>query len=398
MNLPSLYKKTSTGKIQVWKIQVDALPNGAAIHTRYGQLNGKQQVASELITIGKNVGKANETTPLQQAELEAKAQWEKKLANKGYVQSLEDAETGKRDERVVGGIDPMLAHSFEKRSHDIRWPAYVQPKLDGHRCIAVIQDGVCTLWSRQRKPITGVPHIQRQLEAAFPKGQLILDGELYNHDYRDNFEELTSFIRQQTPKPGHEVVQYWIYDTIIDHPFSERNKFLLGLERAVIDLHLPNIVVLPADDAKDHEMIGIFGVYVDHGFEGLMVRNAKGLYVGKRSKDLQKVKIMQDAEYEVVGIEQGKGKMAGLAMFVCKIPCGRCDDTSVDPKGGVCSSCKGVGGKTFRVKMKGTLESLRDYYDDPEPWIGKMLTVQFQKFSAEGVPIFPVALRWREDV
>lgn len=404
MNLPPLYKKTSTGKTQVWEIAVlpshtatgvrveeDAILDwtpSADIVTTYGILDGKMQEARETITAGKNLGKVNATTALQQAELEAKAQWEKKLANKGYVQSLEDAESGKRDERVVGGIDPMLAHSFEKRGHDIRWPAYVQPKLDGHRCVAVIQDGVCTLWSRQRKKITGVPHINRALEKCFGTTMIgtdipiIFDGELYNHDYRDNFEELTSFIRQQTPKPGHEVVQFWIYDSVmLDDPIFAERYINLALAEELVQFTLKSnhpIVFVPTAKVKDKdEMIRVFGAYIENGFEGLMVRNVQGKYVGKRSKDLQKVKLMQDAEYEVVAIEQGKGKMAGLAMFVCKLP-----DSD----------------ETFRVKMKGTLESLRDYYDNPKPWIGKMLTVQFQKFSADGKPIFPVALRFREDV
>jgi DNA ligase-1 len=384
MNFPTLYKKTSTGKIQTWEIQV-GLPNEfddspdqpADIVTTYGIKDGKMQVAVETIAKGKNIGKINETAPFEQACAEAKAQWEKKLKNKGYVQNLADAEAGKRDERVIGGVDPMLAHSYDKRGHDIRWPAYVQPKLDGHRCIAVIQNGVCTLWSRQRKKITGVPHINRALEESFGSRDMVIDGELYNHNYRDNFEELTSFIRQVTPKPGHEVVQYWMYDVISDDPFEDR---LVQLSLDVAELEdavgTPLVAVPTEEVESEDEMIAVFGAYIENGFEGLMVRNKAGKYVGKRSKDLQKVKMFQDAEFPIVGVEAGKGKMAQCAIFVCEAE----------------------NGEKFNAKMKGKLDDLKPFLLDESLWRDKLLTVQFQKRSAEGLPIFPVGLRIREDV
>jgi DNA ligase 1 len=387
---PTLYKRTSTGKVQTWTIEVKQIPYDAydvnksddyqwpvQIITTYGLLDGKQQKAVETISQGKNVGKSNETTPLEQAKLEAQSQWEKK-SKKSYVQTLEDAEAGVVDTNfITGGIDPMLAHKYEEQGHKIVWPAFVQPKLDGHRCIAIIQDGKATLWSRTRKPILSLPHIQKQLEDAFGAfhSPVILDGELYNHDYRDKFEQLTSKIRQSTPQPGAEVVQYWVYDIVEERTQDQR---VTGLEILSASFG-PNIVLVPSTEVEDEEeMIRIFGVYIKSGFEGLMVRNSAGTYKNKRSYDLQKVKTFQDSEFEVVGIEQGKGKMAGLAMFVC--------------------NSGNANGDTFRVKMKGALESLRDYYENPEPWIGKQLTVKYQGLSADGIPRFPVAERFREDV
>lgn len=378
MNLPTLYKKTSTGKIQSWEISASYMGVLGATHivTTYGQLDGKKQTAVEVITEGKNIGKANETTHREQAEAEAQSQWEQKK-KKGYVESIDDAQTDKVDALIEGGISPMLAHKYDEQGHKIKWPAYVQPKLDGHRCIAIVKDGECTLWSRTRKRITSMPHIVAQLREAFPDTDIVLDGELYHHDYRDKFEELTSLIRQVVPKPGHEIVQYWIYDVLTDNPFGDRVAGLKLVDRFVSGRGKDRIVILPTFEvANEDEMISIFGAFINEGYEGLMVRNANGLYKNKRSYDLQKVKVFQDAEYPVVAIEEGKGKMAGRAMFVCDAG----------------------NGQTFRVKMVGTLDSLKDYFDNPDPWIGKQLTVKFQKFSAEGIPIFPIAMRFREDV
>jgi DNA ligase-1 len=379
VNLPTLYKQTSTGKIQEWTIGIQNLsqvPAAALIVTEYGLKDGKKQKAIEKITQGKNLGKANETTPFEQADLEAKSQWEQKL-KKGYVQTLEDAQAGKIDTNMItGGVDAMLAQSYEKHSKKVSYPAYVQPKLDGHRCIAIVQDGKCTLWSRTRKPIKSMDHIAQALEIAYPSGTHIFDGELYNHDYREKFEALTSMIRQQVSKPEHRVVQYWIYDVVSDGTFAERIELLHKLAADTVNFRR---AIVPVDTqlvADEEEMISVFGVYLNYGFEGLMVRNKNGIYKGKRSYDLQKVKTFQDAEYPVVAVEEGKGKMAGKAMFVCDAG----------------------NGKTFRVKMVGALDDLKTYFDNPEPWIGKQLTVKFQKYSAEGLPIFPVGMRFRTEL
>lgn len=376
MNLPTLYKKTSTGKIQEWTITVtgSSTPD-AQIRTTYGQVGGKLQQAVESITEGKNVGKANETTPYEQAVLEARSQWEKKI-KKGYVQTPEDAEADKIDTNfITGGVDPMLAHKYHEQGHKIKWPAYVQPKLDGHRCIAIIQDGKCTLWSRTRKRITSMTHIVRELEERFPDRTLVLDGELYNHDYKDKFEKLTSKIRKSTPTPGSEVVQYWVYDIVSENPFEDRTAQI-----AELGFTGDPIVTVPTVTAKDEEeMISIFGVYIDAGFEGLMVRNSASLYKGKRSYDLQKVKVMQDAEFKIKDVEHGKGRMADCAIFVCQV---KPDDPD----------------KVFRVKMMGSLDNLAEIYKNREQYVGKDLTVKYQKLSAEGIPVFPIGVRIREDV
>lgn len=369
---PTLYKRNSNGSLQQWTIFVgtDTFGYGWLI-TDYGQVDGSLQRAEDCITEGKNVGKANETTPLEQAFAEAQAKWEGKL-KKGYVQSLDDAQEGKTDAIIAGGVNPMLAHPFEKFPHKVAYPAFIQPKLDGHRCIAVIQNGECKLWSRTRKLITGVPHIARMLEARFPGETLVLDGELYNHDYREKFEELSSFIRSQTPKPGHEIVQYWVYDIINDKPQESRLRQL-----SMIGIVGEKIIPVPTEKVENQdELTGVFPAYLEHGYEGMMVRNAQARYKGSRSHDLLKVKVMQDAEFELVRIESGRGKMEGKAIFTVVTETGQ----------------------EFRCKLVGALDSLTQYVDEPEKWIGKLVTVKYQNLSADGIPRFPIALRFREDV
>jgi len=373
MKLPKLFKLTSVGAQQEWEIGTE----GNVIVTKWGQVGGKIQETRDEVKEGKNVGKANETSPKQQAEAEATSQWEKKL-KKGYVKSLDAADAGEVDDVIEGGISPMLAKRFDEHGDKIIYPAYVQPKFDGHRCIAIIdRKGQATLWSRTRKPITGLPHIIEALEGLEywdSKGDVVLDGELYNHDYKNKFEELTSFIRNPEPKEGHEVVQYHIYDVAdATREYHRRNDLL--------NLYVPTkgpLVRVKTDLASDEdELMLAFESCVAKGYEGAMVRNMDGKYVNKRSVDLQKIKEFQDDEFEIVDVEEGRGKLAGKAIFVCE----------------------NKQGTRFNAKMKGNQDNLAKYFKKPALAVGRMLTVQYQGLTGKnGVPRFPVGLRFKEDL
>lgn len=377
MKFTTLYKKTSTGAIQEWTVSVFQLSMNsteATIETNYGQLNSdKIQTTQDTIYTGKNIGKKNETTPFEQAVAEAQAKWEKQK-KKGYVESIKDAEGGKLDALIEGGIVPMLAHKFSEQGHKIKYPAFVQPKFDGIRCIAILKDGKCTLWSRTRKPITGVPHIAAAIEKAF-NVDVVLDGELYNHEWKAQFEKIVSFVRQEKPQPGHEVVQYHVYDLPSDEPFSKRAAKL----RYIKGSWFPNNELVKVDTVEvtnESEATDWFNEWRSQGYEGAMIRNAAGLYVNKRSYDLQKIKEFDDAEFEITGIDEGRGKLAGhVGAFVCRTK----------------------DGKEFLAKMSGDTENLKKYFDTHSLWKGKKLTVKYQGLTgANGVPRFPVGVCLRD--
>jgi ATP-dependent DNA ligase len=383
MMLPTLYKKTSTGAIQYWKIAVHQIvpvaecpvPVGVIV-TEHGQLGtDSPQTTEDTISEGKNIGKKNETTAVRQAELEAQAKWEKQK-KKGYVESLEAAQKGEVDEIIEGGIVPMLAQSFADHGHKIKYPCYAQPKLDGIRCIAIVKDGKCTLWTRTRKPITSVPHIVEEIERVYGKLDIILDGELYNHSLKKDFEKIVSMVRQEEPAEGCEIVQYHIYDVVTDQTFGDRWENFLSR------LPTPNeppkycFMVSTGMIHSEDQVQTVFEASVKMGFEGLMLRNKDAKYVNKRSYDLQKVKEFEDAEFDIVGVEEGRGKLAGkVGSFVCVMP----------------------NGKTFLAKMAGDTDRLREYFENPSLWQGKRLTVKYQGLTGkEGVPRFPVGVAIRD--
>ena len=365
-SFPSLYSLNTNGSIQRWTISVD----GYTIAKEYGQIGGKFQSVSDEVKSGKNVGKTNETSREEQAVAEATAQWEKKLKS-GYVRSENDAHKNKVDEEFVdGGIEPMLAHKWRDHASKILYPAFIQPKLDGIRCLAMLRKGKCTLWSRTRKPINSMPHIIEEIERQF-KGQddVVLDGELYNHSYKDKFEEIVSLVRPDAPKAGHAVVQYHIYDMTAQlWTFKQRSDYLSERITPNKILVLVKTIKVEEDEVTDH-----FTDFRKAGYEGAMIRNAKSLYENKRSYGLQKIKEFDDAEFEIIGVEAGRGRMSECAIFVCKTK----------------------KGNEFNCKMEGSLDALKVFLQKPKSVIGKALTVRYQGMTSGDVPRFPIGVTVR---
>lgn len=363
---PTLYKKASSGATVEWTISVE----GSTIVKRWGQTGGAIQETRDVIKEGKNVGKANATTAEEQAVAEATAQWVIKQ-KKDYIQ--DKAKAGQASELIEGGVLPMLAKKYSDDGDKITFPCAVQSKLDGHRCLAVVDaKGKCTLWSRTRKAINSVPHIVKAIENLKVKN-IVFDGELYNAEYKDKFEELTHFIRQSTVQPGHEVVHYHIYD--IADPASPFLTRTLELDAYNLSIPLVKVETITAND--EDELMLAFERFLAQGYEGAMARNFIGKYgIGKRSNDLQKIKQFSDSEYLCLDVEEGRGKLAGHAIFVCKTP----------------------EGELFRAKMMGSQSELKRYWDDPTLVVGKQVTIKYQGISSYGIPRFPVALRVREDI
>lgn len=379
---PTLYKKTNTGTIQYWKISVDgpqSCQSVGIIHVEYGHVGtSNPQTTDDIVSQGKNEGKKNETTPLQQAQKQAAANWTKQK-KKGYVESLELAQTDKVDSVIEGGINPMLAQKFSEQGSKIAYPCFFQPKLDGIRCIAIITNGKCTLWSRTRKRINSVPHIVEELEEAFAGQTITLDGELYNHALHANFEKIVSIVRKDEADLSNMdtyLVEYHVYD-IVDEgvPFFARFAKLNSFFNGILMSAQYVTYVRTGHCQNSTEVPDAFETMHARGYEGIMLRNYHGKYVNKRSSDLQKVKKFDEEEFNIIGIEEGNGRLRGhVGGFICQI-----ED------------------RQFVVKMKGSMERLKQLFDDHSLWEGKKLTVQFQGLTGTNkVPRFPVGKEIRD--
>ena len=219
-------------------------------------------------------------------------------------------------------IKPMLAHKFNPDK--AVFPALLQPKLDGVRCVFT-KDGA---FSRTGKEFKNVDHIIETLKPLFKQYPYIkLDGELYNHKLKDDFEKIISLVRKTKPtfehrKEAEKLVQYHVYDIVpledafISPTYEERLDHLIDIiaERTYDGHFIDNdhvrltktVYIKTLDVAKTHH-----AEFLDAGYEGSIYRNPKGLYKRTRSWDLMKFKDFHDAEARIVGYEEGQGKRSG---------------------------------------------------------------------------------------
>lgn len=394
MYLPALYKLTATGKIQEWKIRTE----GNLIVTVQGQHGGKKQQYREVIKVGKNLGKENATTPIEQAEAEAQSKWDKKH-NKDYHSTIDECcAKGKVANR--GGYLPMLAQSFDNHAgKHLRYSCYVQPKFDGLRAISTCDRFGVKLWFRSGKAITTMGHIVKALQRIMVPGD-IWDGELYVHG--EDFNNFTGAIRadHNTNPEITEKIEYHIYDYPRirglgeDEPYKYRHeKFTELFYDQYEDI---SIVIKDVDTPIARNFSDAMEFYeqcVDDGYEGIIFRNIDMPYEQKRSYNLLKYKQFLDDEFKIVGAIEGKGKLAGhVGAFVCRIEPGR--------------ELQSIGGKivkfgntegTVKAKMKGKTSHLKYLWEHPEEYMGKWLTIKYQNLSKDLIPRFPVAVTIRFD-
>ena len=218
---------------------------------------------------------------------------------------------------AVENIKAMLAHKYNPDKAD--YPAYIQPKLDGVRCLFTAKGA----FSRTGKQFMNVYHIEQQLKTFFAANpNAVLDGELYNHELKDDFEKIISLVRKTKPTAEHrqeaaELVQYHIYDvpTMTIAGYSSRLSYLNSQVYGKVTwpvMHVETKVVLDYDEALSYHKYCL-----KQGYEGSIYRSYDGKYKGTRSWDLMKFKDFDDSEATIVGYEVGKGKRTGtLGKFI----------------------------------------------------------------------------------
>ena len=361
--LPTLYAVTSTGDIKEWTVSAHQSNGTAVLRKVFGRHGGTLQVNDKEIA-GKNIGRANETTPFQQACAMAESDWKKKK-DKNYVEHVPDAND------PAPNILPMLAHPYKDRAHDIVWPAYVQPKLNGVRCLAhKVSDTEIRFTSRKGKSYDDVcAHLKGPLLELMTAGE-ILDGELYNHDW--SFQNILRHTKKA--RSDQELLGYWVYDVADETvPFKARTT-LLYLKKWTASAHpvvrLNTVLISSKDQLMDWH-----AAFVADGFEGVIVRNLGGRYkFGHRSADLQKYKEFIDEEFPIIGGKAAEGSQEGCVIFRVKVADGiECD-----------------------VSPRGSLEYKRRLFRELDTLIGKPLTVRYQERSEDGNLVFPVGIAIRD--
>ena len=267
----------------------------------------------------------------------------------------------------------MLAHKFDDSRIDFKRPVYIQAKLDGVRCLFT-KDGA---FSRNGKQFMNVRHIEMALKPFFAKQpDVVLDGELYNHKLKRDFEKIISLVRKQKPTDedrldAQHLVQFHIYDYfdgVVYDNYQTRMQLLVnaGFYDAQIK-HVPALLVDSYNYARvQHEE------FLSLGYEGSIIRNGDGIYKHGRSYDLMKFKDFSDTEATIIDYVTGKGKRTGtLGKFIMQ------DDDGVVFG---CPPGKGYSYKDLKIMLKNV-----------DSFIGKRATfTYFQRTKANSYrhPLF----------
>lgn len=354
------------GRTRLWSIEFEQ----GEFRTSEGLVDGKLSTSKWTQAEGTNTGKANQRGPVAQAEFEARAKWQKKR-DTGYAESVEES--------GAEYVECMLAHPLieyksdgtikKERTKDLAFPLAMQPKLDGHRCLVYIKDGKPYAQSRKGKPILSVPHILAECEPILKANPgLVLDGELYNHEFKHDFEALSSLIRKQNPSAeelaqSKRVLQYHVYDLASEQGSffarSGRIVSLLRRQNGATSLHIVQTMnVLNLAEMEDYE-----ADCVELGYEGAMVRDWSSLYQAGRRECLIKAKRFIDEEFPIVRVEEGKGDRKGLASrIVVRLPNGNECGAGV------------IGNNPYAARL----------FKDRARLTGRQITIKFLGYTKDG--------------
>jgi DNA ligase-1 len=398
-----LVGKTKNGKWRDWEIRVEKFEDYSEIVTIHGYTN---KIESRIrVNKGKNIGKINETTHFQQALLEATSKWKKKQETEKYifktninqeeqverkedrenqVEKEEEQDNEKEKEEEQGKEFkpnpnsnpklPMLAQDYQKQKKKLKYPCFIQPKLDGYRMI--YDSNKKTMTTRQGKDFVIVKESGLLLEELerIPNGW-ILDGELYVHSDL-SFENLGVLRKTksltESEKMNLQKIEYHIYDCIDSNKtFEERWDSL-----QVFQNQFQKIIIVETKKVfSENEILEIHPQFVQQGYEGSILRNKDGLYLEKnRSYDLLKLKDFMDAEFEIVGFTNEldtSGEDKNLIVWIIKIK----EDI------------------TCKVRPKGNKEERQKLYEecvqDFSKYKGRKLWTKFFDYTSDGSLRFP---------
>ena len=253
---------------------------------------------------------------------------------------------------------PMLAYPVSNKPIDYNKPVFMQPKLDGVRCVIQYDAGKVIAYSRTGKEWKNIDHILLNLYKFFDKyPNVILDGELYNHDFKDNFEKIISMVRKTKPTPEARVesaenVQFHCYD-MIDETMTFEDRYNFVFDKLRDSYSVRTVVTTPI--TNQYEAEEMHEVNMSSGFEGSILRT-NDTYACKRSHNLRKFKDFHDSEATLLAWVEGKGKRKGtVGKFI-----------AVDDDG-----------NEFGMPVMDKFKYLQENFREMRGWVGKRATFTY---------------------
>lgn len=379
-----------------------------------------------------NVSKANERNTFKQSLVDARAKYLKKREEGGRTKQEFNSGDGKPIRlKKNTTYFPMLAKKYNEEKKHVVWPAITQPKLDGVRCLAFLNVNPkkvnrkkisyknVILATRQRKEFQGFDHIRRillePLIVMFNESghSLYLDGEFYKHGKA--LQDISGEVRniEKNSKVTKDSVKYWVFDcfypteltTITKDRLDLLEDFFMVFETTSVDWtgsKLPDsiqksgkemVCMVPHERVNDEkELMEQYKMWLSKDYEGLMYRNPNSPYLAHptktgtflRSKGLLKLKMRYSDEFELVGFTEGtKGRDKGAIMWICQTKDGK---------------------KTFHATPKNTtlkkryamFKKITEDGDFDKKYKGRMMTIEYEDLSKDGVPLRAKSVGFRD--
>ena len=383
--LPTLYARAKDGTtVLEWDIEVE----DNKFRTITGQQGGGKVTSAWTVCQSKNVGKKHQTTPEQQAEAEATAKWKDKLKTGGYWEDIKEIDKGYRFIKPMLAW-PLISEQTKKdktgkpyikivdRTPHVKFPVQVDRKYNGMRQVT----SVIGPFTREGEPVRSAPHIWATVESLFTEfPHLVLDGELYNHDYRHKLNELTKIVRKTADHEltaellakSERIVKYYVYDAYgfsvdgkditEDTPCKKRRdaltKFLKDIQYI---MPVPYFIANTMGEAK-----ALFEQFIEDEYEGAILRNIDAPYQHDRVNDLIKLKPFDDMEVLILGfVPPTSGNWGNTAKTVL---------------------VRDATGQTFEATMKGDHGTVARILVEKDKWEGQTVTMTYCGFTGKGVP------------
>ena len=277
-------------------------------------------------------------------------------------------------------FETMLAKDGKECKHlekIVRNGVWVSKKLDGYRCVAVLNKGDVTLYTRNGKEYENFPQIAEALAKAFPQASIVFDGEIMSNDFSSMQQSAFASTRGTTVGD----VAYHVFDCI---PLAEwqTEAFKLTADKRYANLtqlseKFPTCVVKVEHYWCDRldEIYDYQAKWEKEGYEGAMVLPNIAYFKGRKTNCLMKFKSMKSMDCTVTGVYQGEGKYAGSL-------------------GGLHLTQE--NGRSCDVGSGFTDAERAEIWANPSLVNGRTIEIKYQELSPDEVMRFPVVMRWRD--
>jgi ATP-dependent DNA ligase len=260
---------------------------------------------------------------------------------------------------------PMGLHDYEKMGERIKFPAYLQPKLDGYRALIKCFDKNISIISRQGKPFAHLNFMESELKKVCKSG-IILDGELLSP--KVPVRDMRSLLGKKDINEVDEKLLHSLRFNIFDMFDTSKPNLTYKQRFNQITQYAKKsqyIVLTPTDVVKNEKQLQQdIEIFRKQGFEGGIIRNMDGIYKQKSSSfDVQKIKFYYSDKFEIVGATEGTGNDKGTVIWIVK--------------------CLNSAG-TFKARPTGTREERRTYFENCKKYIGKKITIKYFEKDDKG--------------